>query len=70
MISDLFPVENYVHNLRVKEFQIPRFEAVTYGKHSLRYKGPTLWNKIGVDIWNFPSNVRSTQEGHLEIEFM
>ena len=39
--------------LRVKEFSIPRFNSITYGKHSLRYLGPVLWAKI-------PSNIRQS----------
>ena len=34
------------YNLRVKEFQIPRFNTVGYGKHFLRYLGPLLWSKL------------------------
>ena len=28
------------------DFNIPRFRTVHYGKHSLRYFGPHLWNKL------------------------
>ena len=44
-----------MHNLRVEEFYVPRFETVTFGKHSLKYLGPTLWRKIGPDLRNLPS---------------
>ena len=29
---------------------IPRFSSVLYGKHSLRYLGPFLWNKLDKNI--------------------
>ena len=41
-----------MYNLRVKEFTIPRFNSIHYGKHSLRYLGPVLWAKL-------PSRVRT-----------
>ena len=37
--------------LRGAVFHIPRFHSVTYGKHSLSYLGPKLWNSL-------PSNLR------------
>ena len=33
------------------DFSIPRYETVTYGKHSIRYLGPRLWTKL-------PKNIR------------
>ena len=52
-IQDLFSINLTSYNLRVKEFSIPRFNSITYGKHSLRYLGPVLWAKI-------PSNIRQS----------
>ena len=54
-IYDLFKLNNFVHKLRVKEFTVPRFETVTFGKHSLKYLGPTLWSKIQPHIRHSPS---------------
>ena len=34
------------YNLRNADFDIPRFSSVHHGKHSLRYLGPHLWNKL------------------------
>ena len=31
-------------------FSIPRYETVTYGKHSMRYLGPRLWTKLPKSI--------------------
>ena len=33
-------------NLREADFSIPRYETVTYGKHSIRYLGPRPWTKL------------------------
>ena len=48
----------YVHcspyNLRVSEF-IPRFTTKKYGKHSLTYLGPKLWNGLPGKIRSQPS---------------
>lgn len=51
-ITDLFSLNNTTYNLRVKEFQLPRFNTITYGKHSLRYLGPLLWSKLDSDLRN------------------
>ena len=51
-IQDLFSTNHIAYNLRVKEFTIPRFNSIHYGKHSLRYLGPVLWAKL-------PSRVRT-----------
>ena len=32
------------------DFSIPRYETVTYGKHSIRYLGPRLWTKLPKSI--------------------
>ena len=44
----MFPRNAAAHNLRVKEFQLPRFNTVNncYGKHPLRYQGLLLWSKL------------------------
>ena len=31
------------------DFLLPRFNTVSFGKHSLRYLGPILWNKLDKD---------------------
>ena len=38
------------YNLRQADFSIPRYETVTYGKHSIRYLGPRLWTKLPKSI--------------------
>ena len=47
---DLFNINNCIHDLQVKEFYVPRFKTVTFGKHLVKYLGPTLWSKISPDI--------------------
>ena len=41
--------------LRTAEFAIPRFRTNKYGKHSLTYLGPKLWNKLPSEIRTLPS---------------
>ena len=45
-ILNLFNLHNssYTCNLKNPEFFTPRFNTVKFGKHSLRYSGPVLWN--------------------------
>lgn len=45
-LNDLFKMNDCMYNLRVKEFYVPRFETVTFGKNSLKYLGPTVWSNI------------------------
>ena len=41
--------------LRNSDFEIPRFNTVRYGKHSVRYLGPWLWSKLSSDVRNLPN---------------
>ena len=47
-IQDLFSTNHIVYNLRVKEFTIPRFNSIHYGKHL----GPVLWAKLPFRVRN------------------
>ena len=49
-ICNIFNYHNSSYNLRQSDFSIPRFNTVTYGKHSLRYLGPKLWCKLSTEI--------------------
>ena len=54
-ISELFHAHCSPYNLRTAEFAIPRFRTNKYGKHSLTYLGPKLWNKLPSEIRTLPS---------------
>ena len=45
-ISELFQTMKTNYNLRTSDFVTPRYNTVTYGKHSIRYLGPYLWRKL------------------------
>ena len=45
-ICNIFQKHNSSYNLRQSDFSISRYNTITYGKHSLRYLGPTLWSKL------------------------
>ena len=49
-ICDIFSTKSCKYNFRNQNFDIPRFNSVLYGKHSLRYLGPFLWNKLDKNI--------------------
>ena len=53
-IKEIFQNNNNCnYNLRNSlDFSIPRFNTVTYGKHSLRYLGPVLWAKLDKKVKN------------------
>ena len=63
-IQDLFCSHDKGHFLRNADFQIPIFNSITYGKHSIRYFGPFLWSKLNredrirTNIDSFRSNIR------------
>ena len=54
-ICELFHMHCSPYNLRVSAFAIPRFTTMTYGKHSLTYLGPKLWNGLPGEIRSQPS---------------
>ena len=54
-IKNLFSLKSSTYNLRGADFHIPRFNTVANGKHSLRYIGPILWNRLSTNLRNFPS---------------
>ena len=37
---------NRTYNLRNSDFSLPRYNTVTYGKHSIGFLGPSLWAKL------------------------
>ncbi len=39
-------------SIPVLSMDVPRFERVTFGKHSTKYLGSTLWNEIRTDLRN------------------
>ena len=45
-IREIFNTTPKQYNLRKADFNIPRFRTVHYGKHSLRYFGSHLPNKL------------------------
>ena len=45
-ICDIYSPKSCKYNLRNQNVYMPRFNSVLYGKHSLRYLGPFLWNKL------------------------
>ena len=45
-ISNMFYANSHTYSLRQGDFYLPRFNTVTYGKHSVRYLGSRLWRKL------------------------
>ena len=42
-IIGLFQNSNTIYNICNNDYALPRFNTVTFGKHSLRYVGPKVW---------------------------
>ena len=45
-VCEFFFKHSKHYNLRNNDFPIPAFNSVKYDKHSLRYMGPYLWEKL------------------------
>ena len=52
-ICSLFKIPQSKYTLRNNDYVIPRFNTVTFGKHSLRYMGPKIWTTV-------PRNIRES----------
>ena len=44
--NELFTQKSTSYSLTNNDFDIPTFNTINYGKHSLRYQGPHIWSKI------------------------
>ena len=47
-ISELFQRSDTNYNLRHSDFMIPKFNTITFGKYSIKYRGPYLWRKLQI----------------------
>ena len=57
-ITEILNTTTKQYNRRNADFKIPSFRTVHYGKHSIRYFGPHLWNKLDKNDREKP-NVKS-----------
>ena len=46
LICNLFQASNHTCQLKQTDFALPRFNTVTYGKHSSRYLESKLWSNL------------------------
>jgi len=65
-LSDVFVTKSLKYNIRT-ENNIPNFNTVRYGKHSIRYFRPYLWSKLLKEIRNITSRIRKTNIAELVI---
>ena len=55
-LCNLFQLDSGSYHSRKRELILPQLYSVTYGKYSLRYLGPKLWNDLTpTTIRNLPS---------------
>ena len=54
-VAELFNLNNSRNSLRNKDFHLPRFNTITYGKHSFRYFGLLLWKRLNNKVKQSPS---------------
>ena len=46
LLTNYFSRKALVIPLGNSDFNIPAFNTINYGKHSLRYQGPHIWSKL------------------------
>ena len=54
-ISEIFTQKGTRYNLRNSDFEIPRFNTIRYGKHTLRFQRPYIWSKLQNSMRELPS---------------
>ena len=54
-ISEIFTRKSTRYNLRNSDFEIPRFNTIRYGRHTLRFQGPYIWSKLENRMRELPS---------------
>ena len=54
-VSELFTIKSTHQCLRNSDFELPRFDTMECGRHSLRYQGPFIWSKVSGELRNFAS---------------
>ena len=54
-VVDIFSVKSSKCLLRNMDFHLPRFNRVSYGKHSIRYFGPYIWSRLDSKIKDKPT---------------
>ena len=54
-VSELFRIKSTHQRLRNYGFDLPRFDTVAYGRHSLRYQGPFIWSEVSGELGNLTS---------------
>ena len=64
IVNELFKRKSTSYSLRNSDFDIPTFNTINYGKHSLRYQRPHIWSKLdnklkgSSNIESFKKNIR------------
>ena len=62
--NKLFKQKRTSYSLTNNDFDIPTFNTINYGKHSLRYQGPHIWSNLhkklkgSSNIEPFKKNIR------------
>ena len=54
-ISEIFTRKGTHYDLKNNDLEIPRFNTILYGKHTLRYQGPYIWSKLENGMGELPN---------------
>ena len=66
IVGELFKQKNTSYSLTNRHFDVPTFNTINCGKHSLRDQGPHIWSKLdnklkgssNIAIESFRKNIR------------
>ena len=50
IVDEVFKQKSTSYSLRNTDFDIPIFNSINYGKHSLRYQGPHIWSQLDNEL--------------------
>ena len=54
-VADLFTIKDKLYNVRNSDFGLPRFDTISFGKHSIKYQGPLIWSKLNRSVRELPT---------------
>ena len=63
--SELFTIKSTHQCLRNCDYELPCFDTVAYGRHSLHYQGPFFWSKVSSELRNLTSLLKKAFKKHM-----
>ena len=58
-VSELFTNKSTHQRLRNCDFELPHFDTVAYGRHSLHHQEPFIWSKVSSELTNSLTSLKA-----------